>query len=131
MIRTKKSFWASPRVGCISHLNRPAAAPDSAPIAASAPLPDAKDVVLSEQGKAGRQVFMDAKPGCGVCQSLAETGSAGTLGPNFDELRPAADRTVRSVTQGVGAMPSYRDTLSTKQIADLAQFLSEAAARKP
>ena len=108
-----------------------AAAPDSPPIAASAPLPDANGVVLSEQGKAGRQVFMDAKPDCGACHSLAETGSAGTLGPNFDELRPAADRTVRSVTQGVGVMPSYRDTLSTKQIENLAQFLSEATARKP
>jgi len=112
-----------------------AAKAPAAPVAKTeAPAPPAPapagDVALSERGTAGRKVFAEAQPPCGTCHTLAATGSQGALGPNLDVLRPDEATTLQAVTQGVGVMPSYRETLSPEQIADLARFLAEATEQK-
>lgn len=74
---------------------------------------------------AGEEVFASA--GCGGCHTLAAAGSAGTTGPNLDDLQPDFDRVVRQVTNGGASMPAFGDTLSEQQINDVAAFVSENA----
>lgn len=75
----------------------------------------------------GRTVFLDlTEPRCGVCHTLSEAGSTGTLGPNLDELRPDAGRVIAAVTQGVGAMGA-QDHLTDAQIEALAAYVSQMA----
>jgi cytochrome c553 len=71
---------------------------------------------------AGKEVFASA--GCGGCHVLADAGSNGAVGPNLDESSPSFDKVVERVTNGQGAMPSFRDSLSEQQIADVAAYVS-------
>ena len=107
-----------------------AAPPESSPNPAPTTTKSA-EVSLSERGAKGRQVFTESQPNCGACHTLKETGSQGAIGPNLDTLRPHEANTIAAVTQGVGIMPSYRETLSAEQIKDLALFLAEATGHKP
>lgn len=75
---------------------------------------------------AGKQVFVGASA-CGGCHTLADAGTSGTVGPNLDDAKPSFDLVVERVTNGSGAMPPFRDTLSQKQIADVAAYVSSAA----
>lgn len=74
--------------------------------------------------EAGAEVF--AQAGCGGCHVLAAANSSGTVGPNLDESQPDFDLVVERVTNGMGAMPSFKDELSEKQIADVAAYVSES-----
>lgn len=112
----------------------PAAAPPKTTTAESQriqPAQPAHEVVLSEEGAAGRRVFLESEPPCAACHTLADAQSHGPLGPNLNTLRPDDAKTVQAVTQGVGVMPSYRGKLSPEQIRDLARYISEAAEHKP
>ena len=73
----------------------------------------------------GRSLF--AEHGCGSCHTLAAAWSSGSVGPNLDESRPDSDLVVERVTNGSGAMPSFRDALSEEEIRDVAAFVSESA----
>jgi mono/diheme cytochrome c family protein len=73
---------------------------------------------------AGEQVFASA--GCGGCHTLAAANSSGNVGPNLDEASPSFDKAVERVTDGQGAMPSFKDQLSKQQIQDVAAFVSES-----
>ena len=73
---------------------------------------------------AGATVFASA--GCGGCHTLAAANTSGTVGPNLDEASPSADHVVERVTNGKGAMPSFKDQLS-EQIQDVAAYVSENA----
>jgi cytochrome c553 len=73
---------------------------------------------------AGRKVFTMA--GCGGCHTLSAAGTKGTVGPNLDQARADKDRVIRQVTQGGGAMPSFKDRLSAGEIADVADFVAAA-----
>lgn len=75
---------------------------------------------------AGREVFLGPS-GCGTCHTLADAGTSGTVGPNFDETQPSFELAVDRVTNGFGAMPSFSSTLSEEQIADVAAYVSSAA----
>lgn len=89
--------------------------------------PAAGQAQLSEAGQKGRAVFTkDAQPSCTACHTLADAGSSGVVGPNLNDLAPNAERVTQAVTNGVGAMPSYKDILSPEQIRDLATYVSEA-----
>jgi mono/diheme cytochrome c family protein len=77
--------------------------------------------------EAGSAVFDDQ--GCGGCHVLEEAGSSGTIGPNLDESQPSHDLVVDRVTNGSGAMPSFKDRLSEEQIQDVAAFVVEATGR--
>jgi cbb3-type cytochrome c oxidase subunit III len=73
-------------------------------------------------GSDGKSVFASA--GCGSCHTFQAAGSNGTIGPNLDEAKPPFERAVERVTNGKGAMPSFRDTLSDDQIQAVAEFVS-------
>jgi cytochrome c6 len=75
---------------------------------------------------AGKEVFLGAG-GCGSCHTLADAGTSGTIGPNLDDAQPSSELAVDRVTNGQGAMPSFRDTLSEQQIQDVAAYVSSAA----
>jgi len=72
----------------------------------------------------GKSIFT---ANCGSCHTLADAGTAGTVGPNLDESRPPKALAVQRVTNGMGVMPSFRDTLSPEQIQAVAEYVSSAA----
>ena len=74
---------------------------------------------------AGKQVFESA--GCVACHTLADAGSTGTVGPNLDDAKPPATLVVTRVTDGAGAMPSFKDKLTEQQISDVAAYVSSVA----
>ena len=74
---------------------------------------------------AGKQVFESA--GCVACHTLEDAGSTGTVGPNLDEAKPPATLVVTRVTEGAGAMPSFKDKLTEQEIQDVAAYVSSAA----
>jgi mono/diheme cytochrome c family protein len=73
---------------------------------------------------AGKEIFNEQ--GCGTCHALADAGSTGTIGPNLDESQPPLELVISRVTNGSGAMPSFRDLLSDQQIADVAAYVVQA-----
>jgi predicted ferric reductase/mono/diheme cytochrome c family protein len=76
---------------------------------------------------AGKAVFASA--GCGDCHAFAAAGSSGDAGPDLDEAEPDAARVRSVVTDGGGAMPSFEDELSGREIRDVAAFVSESGGR--
>ncbi|MBA2462641.1 MAG: c-type cytochrome [Actinobacteria bacterium] len=72
---------------------------------------------------AGEEVFASA--GCGGCHTLEAAGSSGTVGPNLDESQPDTALVMERVTNGQGAMPSFKDQLSEEQIANVAAYVVE------
>ena len=78
----------------------------------------------SGDATAGKQVFESA--GCTSCHTLADAGATGTVGPNLDEAKPPLGLVVERVLNGKGAMPPFKSSLSTKQIADVAAYVVKA-----
>ena len=76
----------------------------------------------SGDAAAGKEVFASA--GCGGCHTLSAAGSSGSVGPNLDDASPSHDHVVTQVTNGGGAMPSFKDDLTEQQIQDVAAFVS-------
>jgi mono/diheme cytochrome c family protein len=73
---------------------------------------------------AGAQVFASA--GCAGCHTLADAGASGAVGPNLDDASPSYDKVVERVTNGQGAMPSFKDRLSEQEIQDVAAYVASA-----
>jgi cytochrome c6 len=73
----------------------------------------------------GKQIFV---ANCASCHTLADADTTGTVGPNLDEARPSRDLVVERVTNGMGVMPSFEGTLTEEQIAEVAAYVSSAAA---
>ena len=71
---------------------------------------------------AGKEVFASA--GCGGCHTISAAGSSGSVGPNLDDASPSYDHVVTQVTNGGGAMPSFKNDLTQQQIQDVAAFVS-------
>ena len=71
---------------------------------------------------AGKEVFASA--GCGGCHTFSAAGTSGSVGPNLDDASPSYDHVVTQVTEGGGAMPSFKDDLTGQQIQDVAAFVS-------
>jgi cytochrome c6 len=82
-----------------------------------APPPEDGEEVL-----AGDQIFTD---NCATCHTLAAARSAGTVGPNLDDVQPSVEQVVQIVTNGRGGMPSFEDRLSEEQIQNVATFVAE------
>jgi predicted ferric reductase/mono/diheme cytochrome c family protein len=76
---------------------------------------------------AGKSVFASA--GCGDCHALAAASSSGSVGPDLDEAKPDAARVRAVVSEGVGAMPSFEDQLTAREVQDVAAFVSETAGK--
>jgi cytochrome c553 len=83
----------------------------------------------SSSTDSGAAVFESA--GCGSCHTLSAAGAKGEVGPNLDALKPEAATVIRQVIFGGNGMPSFRKTLSRKQITAVAQFVSEASRTSP
>jgi cytochrome c553 len=77
---------------------------------------------------AGKQVFLSVAA-CGGCHTLADAGSSGNVGPNLDDAMPSYGKVVTQVTNGGGAMPPFKDTLSAQQIADVSAYVSSVAGK--
>jgi mono/diheme cytochrome c family protein len=73
---------------------------------------------------AGRIVFKTK--GCTACHTLKDAGATGTVGPNLDEVKPTLGIAIDRLLNGKGAMPSFKNQLSTKQIADVAAYVVRA-----
>jgi cbb3-type cytochrome c oxidase subunit III len=72
----------------------------------------------------GKAIFASS---CASCHTLAAAGSSGTIGPNLDDSKPTPELAVDRVTNGQGAMPSFKDQLSEAQIQAVAKFVADNA----
>ncbi len=88
---------------------------------------DEKASATPAEVTAGRAVFTSA--GCVGCHTLADAGATGTVGPNLDAARPSDALVVERVTNGEGAMPSFRAKLSDTQIQAVAAYVSSVAGK--
>ena len=76
----------------------------------------------------GKTLFtVGAVPPCATCHALKDAGATGAIGPGFDDLQPAPDRVIAALKSGIGAMPSYRGSLSDEQMRALARYVSKAS----
>jgi cytochrome c6 len=75
-------------------------------------------------GSDGKSIFASA--GCGSCHTFQAADSSGTIGPNLDEAKPSFELAIERITNGMGQMPSFRDTLSNDQIRAVAEFVSSS-----
>jgi mono/diheme cytochrome c family protein len=78
---------------------------------------------------AGKHIFLTA--GCAGCHTLKDAGSTGTIGPNLDQSQPTYRRATARVTNGKSPMPSFKGTLTTQQIADVATYVVKATGGTP
>ena len=76
---------------------------------------------------AGKQVFASA--GCSACHTLKDAGATGKVGPNLDEAMPSQDLVVERVSNGKGAMPSFKGRLTDQEIQDVAAYVSSVAGK--
>jgi mono/diheme cytochrome c family protein len=82
--------------------------------------------ITTEQPTDGKSIFT---ANCGSCHTLADAGTSGAVGPNLDESMPSAELAVDRVTNGQGAMPSFKDSLDADQINAVADYVAGAAGR--
>jgi mono/diheme cytochrome c family protein len=75
----------------------------------------------------GKTIFLTA--GCTGCHSLKDAGSTGTVGPNLDQAKPPESLVVDRVTNGKGAMPSFKGKLTPDQIQAVAKYVSSVAGK--
>jgi mono/diheme cytochrome c family protein len=69
----------------------------------------------------GKAIFAEA--GCGGCHTLKVAGATGTVGPNLDEAKPSKELVIDRVTNGQGAMPPFKDSLSPEEIQAVADYV--------
>ena len=67
---------------------------------------------------------------CGGCHTLQDAGTSGTVGPNLDDIKPNYQAATAQVTNGGGAMPSFKGQFTTQQIADVAAYVVTATGGK-
>jgi len=72
-------------------------------------------------GADGEAIFAEA--GCGGCHTLEAAGTNGKVGPNLDDAKPEKELVIDRVTNGQGAMPSFKDTYSPEQIDAVADYV--------
>jgi len=97
-----------------------------APAAPQAPITPA--FKLKGDPTAGAKVFATA--GCSGCHTLAAAHAKGTVGPNLDQLKPDYRHVTAQVTNGGAAMPAFKASLSTQQIADVSAYVVKSTGGK-
>ena len=105
----------------------PATIVGKAPAAPQAPITPA--FKLTGDPAAGAKVFASA--GCSGCHTLAAAHATGTVGPNLDQLKPDYRHVTAQVTNGGAAMPSFKKSLSTHQIADVSAYVVKSTGGTP
>ena len=83
--------------------------------------------VIKGLASLGKTIFLTA--GCTGCHTLKDAGSTGTVGPNLDQKKPPESLVVQRVTNGKGAMPSFKSKLTAKQIRAVAKYVSSVAGK--
>ena len=78
----------------------------------------------SAAGNDGQAIFTS---NCASCHTLADAGTTGTIGPNLDQSKPSTSLVVDRVTNGQGAMPPFKGTLTDAQIQAVADYVSSSA----
>lgn len=85
-------------------------------------------VSLSDAQQKGRVLFAQ---NCANCHTLRAANAVGTVGPNFDQLRPPAalveDAVAKGRARGAGQMPA--GLLSGQDLKDVAAFVAATAGR--
>jgi len=74
----------------------------------------------------GKSIFI---ANCAACHTLADAGTSGTVGPNLDSSKPSKELAVDRVTNGQGAMPSFKGSLDEAQIQAVADYVSSSAGK--
>ena len=74
----------------------------------------------------GKDIFT---ANCGSCHTLKDAGTSGNVGPNLDQLKPSLEIVQKQVTNGGGAMPAFKGTLTAAQIMAVAKYVSSVAGR--
>jgi mono/diheme cytochrome c family protein len=82
--------------------------------------------VTAEKPMDGETIFTS---NCASCHTLANAGTSGTVGPNLDQAKPPKSLVVDRVTNGKGAMPSFKGSLDPEQIQAVADYVSSAAGK--
>lgn len=90
------------------------------------PEPEPPPTEAAGDPAAGKGVFLGASA-CASCHTLSDAGATGAIGPNLDATKPPPDLVVERVTNGLGGMPSFADSLSEEQIQDVAAYVSSVA----
>ena len=80
--------------------------------------------VMAEKPTDGKSIFSAS---CAQCHTLADAGTTGTVGPNLDDSRPSKELVTDRVTNGKGAMPSFKSSLDPAQIEAVAEYVSSVA----
>lgn len=81
-------------------------------------------VELSEAEQQGRELFVEgASPPCGTCHTLSEAATNGSVGPNLNALGPSEERILEAMSNGVGVMPTYGESLSEDQMRKIAAYV--------
>jgi cytochrome c oxidase subunit 1 len=76
----------------------------------------------------GKELF--ASSGCGGCHVLGDAGAAGQVGPSLDGNPNLTEAlVVERVTNGKLAMPAFGDQLDEEEIADIAAYVVQSAAK--
>lgn len=72
----------------------------------------------------GKDLFSaSAVPACAICHTLADAGAEGTIGPDLDELKPDKSRVLKVLKAGMGAMPSFAETMSEEDMQAVADYV--------
>lgn len=80
--------------------------------------------ITAERPTDGKSIFTAS---CGSCHALSDAGTLGAVGPNLDESEPPTELVVDRVTNGQGAMPSFKDSLDADQIQAVSEYVAGAA----
>lgn len=72
-------------------------------------------------GTDGKGIF---KTNCGSCHTLAEAGTAGTTGPNLDNLKVPLAGITKQIVNGGNGMPAFGGTLTEDQIKLVAEYIA-------
>jgi mono/diheme cytochrome c family protein len=93
---------------------------------AGAPPPAASDA--AGKVEKGRQVFSDF--GCGSCHTLTDAGATGHVGPSLDGDSNLTQAFVANrVADGQGVMPAFAGQLSQEEVAAVAAYVVQVAAK--
>jgi cbb3-type cytochrome c oxidase subunit III len=97
---------------------------DADDVAAYVALVAGKPVTGGSQATSGKDIFT---ANCGSCHTLKDAGTSGKVGPDLDQLQPSLAIVQKQVTNGGGAMPAFKGTLTAAQIMAVAKYVSSVA----
>ena len=83
----------------------------------------------AQANEEGKTLFSgSAKPiACAVCHTLEDAGSTGAIGPDLDELQPSKEQILKVMQEGMGAMPSFAESLTDEERDAIATYVSFVA----